>query len=112
MHVYPSRCACDILGSSKGLALQQYSGRPFRSVTSWDEVLLCQENLFEDETSIALTTGNWYSRLAIAGRLPVSKGGRRLRGQKKVLFEGRVRRFFEGDEPLEHSTHQVRLYVM
>ncbi|KAH9234455.1 hypothetical protein K456DRAFT_1695185 [Colletotrichum gloeosporioides 23] len=106
-----SGCACDISGSSKGLALQKYSDRPLRSVTSWDEVLLCQENLIGDETAIVLTTGSWYARLAIAG-LAGLKGWPAVVWPEESVCENCVRRFVEGDEPLEHSKHQVRLYIM
>ncbi|GKT61446.1 hypothetical protein ColTof3_08785 [Colletotrichum tofieldiae] len=65
--IHDCNCSPNSTSSGNGIALQKAMGRLLRSVTQWDEVLLCQENLIGDEVGVVCTSGNWYARLAVAG---------------------------------------------
>lgn len=60
-------CSCVSHGSESGslcrLLVDRYSDR-LKVITTWEELLLCRENLMADEVGIVRVYGNWFARLA------------------------------------------------
>ncbi|KAH6648113.1 hypothetical protein BKA67DRAFT_662842 [Truncatella angustata] len=56
-----------------GAQLSETLGEKLRSISRWEELFLCQENLLPDEIGCVRSSGNWFARLA-AMSLALSTG--------------------------------------
>lgn len=67
MKLSPCLCSEDQARCSPGALGQQLVngfGPRLKSISRWDELLLCQDNLLSEEVGAVRASGNWYARLA------------------------------------------------
>lgn len=105
---------CKCVGTNQshnGVALHKVAGLSLRSITKWDELLLCQENLIGNEIGVVWTAGNWYGRLAVAG-LAALKGWPTLIWPEDPVCDNCASPLIERAEWGKDIRDRRRVYIM